>query len=329
VAPSQTFSDHVTELRKRLLYIALAVFIFSSLGYMYRDPIIDFLQRPLGAPLFFNSPAGSFNFVIQISMMIGFMVAIPVIIYQLARFIEPALPKRLTRWAILEVMLASSTLALMGAAFGYFILIPSSLEFFLGFSSEQIKPLISTNEYLRYVINILVAFAIIFQIPLIVLFINRIKPLQPKKLLKYQRHIIVGSLGLALVLPFTYDPFTMFMIALPMVFLYYFSIILVWARNRSRKTEVSIPKATLTVDPEPMPAAPAVNNNPLPVPVMPALKPRMLSMDGFMAQPRPAVAAVHKTSIQKPVNRQTSLKNQTKSTGLSIDGIRQPLTGTL
>lgn len=325
MAPSQSFSDHVSELRKRLLYIALAVFIFSSLGYALRDPIIDFLQKPLGAPLFFSSPAGSFNFVIQISMMIGFMVAIPVIIYQLARFIEPALPKRLTRWAILRVMLASSTLALMGAAFGYFILIPSSLEFFLGFSSEQIKPLISTNEYLRYVVNILVAFAIIFQIPLVFLFINRIKPLQPKKLLKYQRHIIVGSLGLALVLPFTYDPFTMFMIALPMVFLYYFSIILVWARNRKRKPEL---KATEPVQkPSPLPPISEVPVTETPR-LKPLLNPRMLSMDGFVAQPRPVSATVHKTSIQTPVQPKAIIKNKPGKPRLSIDGISQPLTST-
>jgi sec-independent protein translocase protein TatC len=308
VAPSQTFSAHVQEIRRRLVYIALALFIFSTLGYVFRLPIIRFLQQPIGVPLYFTTPAGSFNFVMQISMMIGFIMALPVLVYQFVRFIEPALPVRLKRWSVIKIMLASCVLAAIGAAFGFFVLIPSSLKFFMGYSSEQILPLISATDYLSYVTNTLAAFAAIFQIPLIFLFINRIKPLKPSKLLKYQRHIVVGSLGLALVLPFTYDPLTMFIIALPMIVLYYLSIILVLIVNRGKKSSPSPAPAAAFTPPIALPL-------PSPEPTRELLpRRRPLTMDGFNMVTTSAATRVSTPTIRKPVTH-------TGKRSLSIDGI--------
>lgn len=232
MSPSLTFHDHIKELRHRLLWVLLVVGFGSILGYVFRGPIILVLQRPLGAPLFYNSPAGSFNFILKVSGLLGLMMALPLIVYNSIRFVEPALPNVLKRFLLLKVIIFSTILAALGVAFGFFIIIPMSLHFFSRYSSAAIQPLISADAYLSFVSNTLLTFALLFQIPLIVLFINRIKPIKPSKLLRYQRHVVVSAFVLAVILPFTYDPITQFVMAIPIVFLYYLSIILVWMVNR-------------------------------------------------------------------------------------------------
>ncbi len=252
--PEQTFHDHVQEIRRRVAWLVLVIGVAAIAGYAFRVPIIDFLQRPYGSPLFYTSPAGSFNFVIKIATMVGLVAGLPFIIYHLIRFLEPALPVAIKKSFLAEAILSSCLLALLGMAFGFFVIMPTSLHFFSGFSSNVIKPWISADAYLSYVINVLVTFAVLFQIPLVVLLINRIKPIPPRQMLKYQRHIVVGAFLIAVILPFTYDPISQFVLAVPIIFLYYFSVILVWLANR-RKT---IPAQVATVKSKPAKAQPVM-----------------------------------------------------------------------
>ncbi len=334
MTPSQTFHDHVKELRKRLLWVILAIGISAGIAYAFHAPIIKVLQKPLGSPLFYTSPAGSFNFIVKLSMIIGMFIALPMIVYQLLAFISPALPKPLKKGRIARIIISSFLLALGGIAFGFFIMIPMSLHFFAGYSSEQIQPLISANEYLSYVMNNLILFALAFQIPLIILFINWIKPIGPRKLLRYQKHIVVGSFALALVLPFTYDPISQFIVALPIVFLYYLSALLLWMVNRKHKlpsSEPAIEKHTPALSP-----APSYNFVPQPAPVlaMPAtpnsIKPIVRTIrttDGIIMrksfkQPlvKPNSIALPKAVLSKP---KTSIHIAPSSLkrGLSLDGL--------
>jgi sec-independent protein translocase protein TatC len=253
VAPSktQTFHDHIVELRRRLLWVVVAVGLSTTVGYLIRKHLITILQRPLGAPLYYNTPAGSFNFIFKLAFLVGFFITLPVVIYQLLRFIEPALPNKITRKLILKIISSSYILALAGIGFGYFYMIPMSLHFFAQYSSSQIRPLISANEYLSYIMGILITFALAFQIPLLVLFINRIKPIKPRRLLHYQRHVIVGSLVFALILPFTYDPISQFIVAIPIVIMYYLSIVVVAVANRRhRRPKVTSPPILLQPAPK-------------------------------------------------------------------------------
>jgi sec-independent protein translocase protein TatC len=206
----------------------------AAIGFTLRVPLVNFLQRPLGAPLYYTNPAGSFTFSVNVAVVVSLFIALPVIVYQLLRFIEPALTTRIRRGLMTKVILASFALALAGVVFGYYIIVPLSLNFFAKYSTTTLKPLISSDSYLSYLVNNLVIFALVFQLPLIILFIDKIKPLKPKHLLKYQRHVIVGALLLAVILPFTYDPVSQFVVALPIILLYYISILLVWRAGRKR-----------------------------------------------------------------------------------------------
>ncbi len=236
MAPSQSFDDHVKELRRRCLYVVLAVGISAGLAYGFRNDLIIILQKPLQAPLYYTSPAGSFNFVLKLSLVVGMFIALPVALYQLLRFIEPALNVPIRRGLFLKVIGSSFVLATAGICFGFFLMVPLSLHFFLGYSTEQIKPIITADTYLSFVLNHMLTFAFAFQIPMIFWFINRIKPLNPSNLLKYQRHVIVAAFAVALILPFTYDPLSQFIVAIPIIFLYYLSVVMLWFVNRkSRK----------------------------------------------------------------------------------------------
>lgn len=232
MTPSQTFHDHVQELRRRLAWLVLTIGGCAAIGYVFRVPLVRFLQKPLGAPLFYSSPSGGFNFILKVSTTMGLMLALPLIVYHLIRFLEPALPNPVKRSLIVKVIIASTILAAMGLAFGFFVMVPMSLHFFSNYSSATFRPWITGDSYLSFVLGILLTFAALFQIPLLVLFVNRIKPLKPSQLLRYQRHIVVGAFVLAVVLPFTYDPVSQFVMAVPIVFLYYLSILLVYIANR-------------------------------------------------------------------------------------------------
>jgi len=227
-SPSQTFSDHVSELRVRLAWIVGAVAFSGAVGYVFRNLIVKFLQKPLNQPLYYFNPAGSFNFIMKISFFTGAIVAMPIFAWQLVRFIEPALRVKIRSSTLAKLIGSVMVLAITGVTFAYYVIVPTSLQFFGKYSNSLIKPLISADDYLSFIISCLVTFAVMFQIPLIILFINRITPLPPRKLMRYQRHVVIGAFILAVLLPFTYDPITQFAMAVPIVFLFYLSVILLW-----------------------------------------------------------------------------------------------------
>jgi hypothetical protein len=125
----------------------------------------------------------------------------------------------------------STLLAISGAAFAFYVILPGTLAFFKGFQVSGLSALISADNYLGFVTNIIIMFVIVFQIPLLIIFIDIIKPLQPKKLIKLEKWVILGSLIVALLAPFTYDLVTSLLIALPIILLYNLSIGIVFARH--------------------------------------------------------------------------------------------------
>ena len=252
----QTFYEHVKELRKRITWAALAFMIGGLVGYIYRQPAIRFLSRPAHSPLYYNTPAGGFNLIMEVAAICGLFVAIPILAYQLVRFLAPAWGDSIRSKHVFIITVLSAVLAAMGAAFGYYIMLPLSLHFFGQFAIAGVHPLISANSYLDFVVKCILTFIVIFQIPLAILFINKIKPLPPRKMLKWEKYVIVGSLLLAVVLPFTYDPLSQFILAVPIIFLYNLSLVMIvwtnhWTKRKTRKQERKAAKhQVLDVTPE-------------------------------------------------------------------------------
>ncbi|HSX01273.1 MAG TPA: twin-arginine translocase subunit TatC, partial [Candidatus Saccharimonas sp.] len=230
-----------------------------GLAYIWRQPLIELMRRPLGQPLFYTSPTAGFNFVMELCLLAGFLLALPVLCYQLVRFIEPVFTQRLRGRDIVRLISTSSVLVLAGVAFGYYLSLPAALRFFTLVGSNDLRPLISADQYLRFLLSHLAIFAAAFQLPLLLLVINRFTPLDPRRLGRARRYVIVGAFALALIVPWAPDPLSQLILALPIIALYELSILLVRLSNRHRLTDLPpppvIPRLKPAVPKPPQPPA--------------------------------------------------------------------------
>lgn len=234
-----TFMDHVRELQGRLFAVVIAFVIFSAATYPFFDKIVNFLVAPLGKEyeLVYLTPGGAFSFIIQACMYVGLILTLPVIIYNIYRFIIPAV-KQQTLQKALGFTVASLVLALGGMAFAYFVSLPAALYFLTNFNLYHINPMLTIDSYFSFVMTYMLAGALLFQIPLIMAMINGATPLQPKKLMRLQDKVILGSFIMAAIISPTPDAMNQILLASPMVVMYQAGIILVWARNRRKFRQV-------------------------------------------------------------------------------------------
>ncbi len=229
--PATKLSDHIRELKIRVFVSAIALALASSLVYIFYEPVIELLRSPLGFPLYYNTPAGSFTFIIRVCLMGGLAIAMPVLVYSLIMFAQPAFPKAITKKRVYTTALMSSLLAISGAVFAFTCILPGTLRFFGGYQIGGVTALISADSYLNFVINIIVTFILVFQLPLLVSFIDIIKPLKPQKLFSYEKWVVIGSLIISLIVPFSYDIATSLLVALPIIVLFNLSIVVVLIRR--------------------------------------------------------------------------------------------------
>ncbi len=227
--------EHIHELRRRLIYVAVCVVAGSAIAYGLEQKLIATLLRPShGQHFIYTSPMGGVNFLFGVCLDLGLVVATPVIIYQLLAFLQP-LMKSTTQRFLLLASAAAGFVAICGVLFGYFIGLPSALHFLLHqFTSVQVRPLITIQAYVQFVSLYLFGSALMFQLPLILLCINRIKPLKPSGLLKYERHLITGAFIVAFIMNPTPNIIDQLLVVLPIIVTYQFGIALIWLINRGK-----------------------------------------------------------------------------------------------
>lgn len=243
-----TVVDHLKELQKRFFVSAIALVAAGVAVYFFYEPILTLLRSPLGAPLYYSNPAGSFAFVMKICFMGALAVTIPIIVYNIIMFIRPAFEKALPVRRVYLTTLFSALLAMAGAAFGFLFIIPGALHFFAGFQVDGLSALISADAYLGFVTNVIITFILVFQLPLLIAFIDTIKPLTPKKLLGAEKWVILGSLVVSFLVPFALDITTSLLIALPIIALYNLSILVVVIRHvQAKRRERAKQQAALSV----------------------------------------------------------------------------------
>ena len=229
----QPFMEHVWELRSRLTWSVAALLIGTTVGYLLRNQLLELLVAPLGQTIYYTSPGGGFSLMIQLCLGFGVIASVPVLIFHLIRFIAPILPAYSTRFLVI-VLLSSCVLVAFGVAFAYFVSLPAALYFLNEFSNDQVQSLISTDTYLSFVTLYLAGFAVLFQLPLLLLIFNRMNPLNPKKLLANTRWVVLGSFVAAALITPTPDPFNQAIMAGPVIFLYLGSIVPIKMINRSK-----------------------------------------------------------------------------------------------
>lgn len=231
---SQTFEAHLRELYTRLLVVAVVFVVAGIIGYVIRERLQDFLLQPLNnQSLVYTSPTGGLNFVIKICILFGFLVSLPLLIYQTLAFIKPA-HHTISQRLVLLTFLVSSALAFCGVLFAYYIILPASLNFLEQFASSSIQSLITTDEYISFVLLYICGLAAIFQLPLIMTLLGRITNIQARRLLKYSGYVILVSFVFGAIITPTPDPINQFLIAGPTIALYLIGVVSVYITQRHR-----------------------------------------------------------------------------------------------
>ncbi len=168
------FTAHLEELRKRLIVCFVAVGIGFVAAYGFKEKLFQVLTAPLirvmksGDTLIFTNLPEAFFAYLKVSFLAGLMLAAPVILYQFWMFVAPGLYKR-ERRVLLPIVFLSTLFFLGGALFGYFFVFPWGFKFFLAFATEHIRPLPSMREYLSFSAMMLLAFGIVFEMPLVLM----------------------------------------------------------------------------------------------------------------------------------------------------------------
>ena len=226
------FIDHILELRSRILKVLLSIIICSIFGYLNADAIISFLLFPTNDPsisLQVLKITSIFNIKLMVSFFFGLTLSFPVLMYQLLSFIVPAFRNNITTYRIIIFIIISLFLLMVGICFGYYVLIPFSINFFKSISLPLLNS-VSLNytleNYLVYLVWILVISSLIYQIPLFMFFIVKMGFIDIKWLRTNRRYVIVVFFILsALFTP--PDPISQLMVALPLISLYEITIIII------------------------------------------------------------------------------------------------------
>ncbi|MFV1985896.1 MAG: twin-arginine translocase subunit TatC [Gemmatimonadota bacterium] len=224
------FLDHLDELRKRLIWSLAALTVACILGLIATTQfgVLEIIERPIRGlvpmdNLIYTSPTTPFFVTLKLGFIVGLILAFPFLSWQLWSFLSPALYESERRFAIPAIAFGS-VLFLGGISLAYFWVLPFGLEILLGFYRESLTPLISIDEYLKFATALILAFGLIFEMPVLLVFLSMVGIVTPEGLAKYRRHaIVVMAILSAFLTP--QDPFTMVAMMIPLMILYESSII--------------------------------------------------------------------------------------------------------
>lgn len=221
-----TLLEHLDELRKRALICIIALLITSIASLPFASPILKILKLPAVGfieRLVFFSPQEAFLIYLRIAFLCGWVISLPLILYQVWKFISPAIEERL-RKNIAYFVLFCSLSFILGILFAYFILIPPALRFLLSFAREDLEPVISAAKYISFLTALLFGCGLVFQMPVLSFLLAKIGIINATFLRRKYKYAIPIIFLLAAIITPTTDIINMLILALPMLFLYEISI---------------------------------------------------------------------------------------------------------
>ena len=230
--------DHLEDLRKTLLYAISGILICVIAGYFVARPVMDFLARPIGgiANLQAIEVTENVSVTMRVALLVGIIIATPWVFYQFFSFIGKGLTKKEKRAVLIAVPFAT-LMFVGGAAFAYFVMLPTSIQFFMTFL--QVETSLRIKSYIDFVTNLIFWIASSFELPVLVFVLARVGLVTPKMLLSGWRvAVVVIAVAAAIITP-TADPVNMAIFMIPLFALYLLSIGLsaIAARLRSKSVE--------------------------------------------------------------------------------------------
>lgn len=244
--------DHVIELRRRLVWSVAALIICFGISFYFSEYIFDFLVEPLKkafpdgeTTLIFTKLYEAFFVEIKVAMFSAFFMAFPILAGQLYAFVAPGLYSNEKR-AFLPFLLATPILFFLGASLAYYIVMPTAFEFFLDFQSNddgvKQQALPAMGDYLSLVMQFILAFGICFQLPILLLLLNRAGILSRAQLKSFRRFMIVGAFLIAAILT-PPDVISQLMLGIPLILLYEISLIIIYFTEKKKKPPEINPEA--------------------------------------------------------------------------------------
>src|SRR5271169_6791204 len=241
-----SFFEHLVDLRKRLINSLIAIGIGMVVGLLVSKYFINYIVAPMQAALrasqmddklYYTSPAGYISLVINLGLYLGIVMAMPFVLYQVWQFVAPGLYKH-ERRAVSGFIVSSMVLFLCGIAFGYFIMLPRTLGFLMGFATDSpVKPLINYNEYFELILIILVGLGVIFELPVLIFILSLFGIVTPKFLLKNFRYAMLIITVVAAIVTPTPDATTMLVFMAPMVVLYFVGVLVSYVVLRKKESQ--------------------------------------------------------------------------------------------
>ncbi len=246
-----TLIEHLDELRSRIIKVGAAFIGLSIVAWFFRERIFEWLLDPAGDAL-----SGKLNVTsvteqlftdMKLALYVGFLLTIPVLLYQIWAFVAPAVGDMGRAFTYTIITLASA-LFLAGVAFGYFVVLPIGTQFLLNWAPERYNTIITSQYYLSFVTRFLLAFGIVFEFPAATYVAAKLELVDAPLLKRYRRHAIVINTLLAAALTPGQDPYSMVLMAAPMVVMYEISILI--ARYVNPVSEVAVHELATTEDEE-------------------------------------------------------------------------------
>ena len=217
-----TLVEHLQELRTRIIKSLIFIVFTTAVVYSLVDSILPILVKPVGQ-LIFIAPQEAFIANIKIAFFLGLFFSSPYLVYQIWAFISKGRKENEKRYVLIFGPL-SFILFVLGVIFGYFIIVPIGMKFLLSFSSELVRPAITISRYISFIATLIFSFAIIFQLPLICLFLTKVRVVTPRFLIQRRKYMVVSMFILAAALT-PPDVITQVLMAIPLLVLYEIGII--------------------------------------------------------------------------------------------------------
>ncbi|HWR59948.1 MAG TPA: twin-arginine translocase subunit TatC [Thermodesulfovibrionales bacterium] len=233
-------TGHLGELRKRIIISLLALIAGFSLSFTYSEEIFGVLTLPLKSELSFSvhypfvylvpakiknpslvflAPAEAFWMHLKVSLVAGLILSMPVILYQLWRFISPGLLLKEKRY-VGPFVVAASLLFLAGAAFCFLVVLPFAMGFLLTYKTESMTPMLSVGNYVDFCLKFILAFGAVFELPIVIVFLTRMGIVTPATLARNRKYAMLLAFVAGAMLTPTPDAFNQTLMAIPIIVLY-------------------------------------------------------------------------------------------------------------
>jgi sec-independent protein translocase protein TatC len=221
-----TIVEHLEELRDRLIKSAIALTVTTLLSFAFAKQFLQILIAPMGpTPPVSPSPTATIVIFTKVALISGVALAMPVLVYQLIRFVAPGLTPQEKRY--LYAILPGATVSFVaGVAFAYFVMLPAAIPFLKGFLSDIIQPTWFIDRYISFITSLLFWVGLSFETPLLMFFLAKLGIITPAALSRYRKYAILVIAIIAAVITPTVDPFNMLLVMGPLILLYEIGVLL-------------------------------------------------------------------------------------------------------